>query len=113
MSIALAPPTTRRRFSLLEMVLALAIGMMLLLALYVSFNTYIGEAQSGREIVNEATLARNILTSIGNDIIGQIGPVDPRVADYSNSGLPSTTGNSSATPIVSYNLGVYGTGNTL
>jgi hypothetical protein len=109
----LAPPTTRRAFSLLEMVLALAIGMMLLLALYVSFNMYIGEAQSGREVVNEAALARNILTRIGNDVIGQIGPVDPRVADYSNSGLPSSMASSSPTPIVSYNLGVYGTGNAL
>src|SRR5260370_36239391 len=103
MSIALAPPTTRRRFSLLEMVLAMTIGMMLLLALYVSFTMYIGEAQSGREIVNEAALARNILTRIGNDVISQIGPVDPRVADYSNSGLPSSTAGSSPTPIVSYN----------
>jgi len=109
----LAHRTTRRAFSLLEMVLALSIGMLLLLALYVAFNTYIGEAQSGREIVNEAALARNILTRVGNDIIGQIGPVDPRVADYSNSGLPSSTASSTPTPIVSYNLGVYGTGNTL
>src|SRR5262249_60564783 len=38
---------------------------------------------------------------------------DPRVADYSNSGLPSSTATSTPTPIVSYNLGVYGTGNTL
>src|SRR5713226_9424557 len=72
--------TTRRAFSLLEMMLALAIGMLLLLALYVAFDMYFGQAQSGREIVNEAALARSILTRIGNDIVGQIGPVDPRVA---------------------------------
>jgi hypothetical protein len=94
------------------MVLALAIGMLLLLALYVSFNMYIGQAQSGREIVNEAALARNILTRIGNDIAGQVGPVDPRIADYSTSGLPSAT-NPTAGLIASYNLGVYGTGSAL
>lgn len=105
-----ASPPTRRAFSLLEMVLALAIGMLLLLALYVSFDTYIRQAQSGREIVNEATLARNILARITADIGGQIGPVDTRVADYHTA---STAPAADPTSTVSFNNGVYGTGTRL
>jgi hypothetical protein len=128
--------TIRGGFSLLEMVLALALGMILLLALYVSFNTYIVEAQAGRDLVAEASLARSILTRMANDIGGQVGPIDPRVADYTggataqsttpSSSTPSTTTPSTTTPstttpstttpsttgdtsnIVSYNVGVNG-----
>jgi hypothetical protein len=103
----------RRAFSLLEMVLALAIGMLLLLALYVAFNTYITQAQSGREIVNEASLARNIMLRIGSDVFGQLGPVDTRVADYSGAAVAATGGAVDPTSVVSFNNGVYGTGATL
>ena len=94
----------RRAFSLLEMVLALAIGMLLLLALYGAFNTYITHAQSGREVVAEGVLARNILMRIANDITGQLGPDDPRLNDYPPPDPPI---------MAKFNRGVYGKNGTL
>lgn len=102
MRMAMRQP--RRGFSLLEMVLALAIGMMLLLALYLSFSIYIGSAQAGRNAVAESTLARNVLNRVGMDIMSQVGPDDNRVNDY-----PPPQGevpDSERPPMVKYNHGI-------
>jgi hypothetical protein len=65
------------------MVLASALAMLLMTALYVALSTQARQAQAGRELLEEATLARAILTRISADISGQLGPVDPRVLpDY-------------------------------
>lgn len=67
----------------MEMVLALALGMLLLLALYMALNTHIFYVQVGRDTVAEATLARSVMARVTNDISGQIGPLDPRgLPDY-------------------------------
>src|SRR5205807_641138 len=50
--------------------------------------------QAGRESIEEATLARNILTKISSDIVNSLGPVDPRflppsiLPNNANQGLP-------------------------
>ncbi|MCI0740166.1 MAG: type II secretion system protein GspJ [Gemmataceae bacterium] len=69
----------RKGFTLLEMILALAIGLLLMAALSWMFSTQIQQSQTGREIVEDGTLARSIFTRIANDIVGNLGPVDPRV----------------------------------
>ncbi len=70
----------RRRpgLTLLEMVLTFAIAMLVLLALFMVMHSQYGHAQAGREAIAEATLARAILTRVGNDIVCSLGPVDPR-----------------------------------
>lgn len=108
-------PNARPAFSLMEMVLALALGMLLLLALYLTLNTHLLTAQAGRDIVAESTLARNILNRIADDITNHLGaadmrglgdasapPVDP--ADPMASMTPTTP---TPTP-VKFNLGVHG-----
>lgn len=113
----LAKSTARSAFSLLEMVLALALGMVLLLALYLFLNTSLYHSQAGRDVLAEGTIVRNIMTKINSDISGQLGPVDPRVID-TTGGAGATTPNA-ATPgmaapatnmqsIVAYNTGIYG-----
>src|SRR5476651_922 len=113
----LAKSTARSAFSLLEMVLALALGMVLLLALYLFLNTSFYHSQAGRDVLAEGTIIRNIMTKINSDISGQVGPIDTRVADYSGgattttpAATPATTPMPAATPstIVNYNTGVYG-----
>ncbi len=98
-----AKAQARRGFSLLEMVLALAIGMLLLLALYFAFETYVSQAQTGRDIVAESALVRNVMTRIANDAAGQLGPKDVRVADYVD-----TTQSDTPTNFTEFNGGVYG-----
>lgn len=79
------------------MVLALAMGMILLLALYLTLNTHVYQVHSGREILDEGTLVRSILTRIANDVASQLGPVDPRVLpDFSSSSSSSSSSNSSS-----------------
>jgi hypothetical protein len=125
----LAIPAARRAFSLLEMVLALALGMVLLLALYVFLNMYVATAQAGRDVLAEAVLVRSVMTRINNDISGQLGPVDPRglpdpVGVANGVATPPTpaggtpvTPTPSATPggqdPVAFNIGVYGQPNYL
>jgi hypothetical protein len=124
-----ASSATRRAFSLLEMVLALALGMVLLLALYVFLNTYFVTAQAGRDVLAEAVLVRSVMTRISNDISGQLGAVDPRglpdpsavasgmpatPAAAAVGAMPSTTAASSAgLDPVAFNVGVYGQANYL
>jgi prepilin-type N-terminal cleavage/methylation domain-containing protein len=68
----------RDGFTLLEMILALAIGLVLMAALYALMSSQLMQAQSGREVTEEALTARAILSRIGNDIIGSLGAYDPR-----------------------------------
>lgn len=120
--------TRREAFSLLEMVLALAMGMMLLLALYLTLNMHVRQVHSGRETMDEGTLAQFVLTRIRNDILSQLGPPTVVVAAATTSATPatSTTSGSSTTPsssssttpqptppTVSFNLGVSGDATSL
>jgi hypothetical protein len=91
---------TRSGFSLLEMVLALALGMLLLLGVYVAFNTYITYAQAGRDAAAEGALMRNLMSRLANDITGQVGAQDPRVNSYpwAQSADSSSSPNSSSSP---------------
>ena len=144
--------TTRPAFSLLEMVLALAIGMVLLATLYMTLNIQITTTQAGRDTIEGGTKARFILARISSDIMGQLSAIDPRMlpanalTSYNNSsgnlstttttspsaggasgaGASSSTGGSSSssgasgsttmqtpTPPVLFNIGIYGTTDTL
>lgn len=96
----LANRAARPAFSLLEMVLALALGMLVLLALYVAFSVYLTLAQAGRDAAAEGALARSILARMGNDVAGQLGPEDPRLYTYPGANPPTW---------VQFNVGVYGT----
>ena len=106
-----AKSTARSAFSLLEMILALALGMVLLLALYLFLSTSLFHSQAGRDVLAEGTIVRNIMSKINSDISGQLGPVDTRVADYpaANPATPSTTTPAAnISSLVSFNTGVYG-----
>ncbi|MBI3821049.1 MAG: prepilin-type N-terminal cleavage/methylation domain-containing protein [Planctomycetes bacterium] len=117
----------RSAFSLLEMVLALALAMIVLLAVYVSFNIYLTYADVGRDAVAEGALARNLMARMSSDITSQLCADDPRVVDYSAvtdaaaasqpaTAQSSTTPATPATPtpmtaqpaMVQFNLGVKG-----
>lgn len=93
----------RPGFSLLEMILTLAIAMVLLSALYLALYTQLRQAEAGRELIGESLLVRSIFARLGGDVAGQLAPVDPRVlheGEALDSGAsadePATNGSSGA-----------------
>src|SRR6516165_3852980 len=76
----------RAGFTLLEVSLATAIGVVLLGALYVAVDLQLRHAQIAREMVEESTLARAILARIAGDIKQNIGPMRPATATGSGGG---------------------------
>jgi hypothetical protein len=66
-------------FTLLEMIIALSLGMVLLLGLYMTLNITVNLAQTGREVMTDGAAARSVMARINADISNQVGPIDPRV----------------------------------
>jgi prepilin-type N-terminal cleavage/methylation domain-containing protein len=106
----------RSGFTLLEMVLALSIGLVLMISLYSVLSMQVQQAQTGRLILAEGTLARSILTRMAKDILSNLGPVPPVATAPSSGGSSSGSSGTSTTDTSStfvFNNGVYGTNNVL
>lgn len=88
--------TRRSGFTLLEMVLALSIGVVLLGALYLTMDSQLRLVDAGRETLDEAAVARAIFARIDQDLSACLGAVDPRLSLESNADANSTGGSSGA-----------------
>ena len=75
----------RRGYTLLEVLLASTIGVLLMGALYVAVDVQLRHAQTGREIIQQSTLARALLTRIGADISSSLGPYVPPTSSSASS----------------------------
>jgi hypothetical protein len=83
----------RSAYTLLEVLLASAIGVILLGALYVAMEVQLRHAQAGRELIAQGTLVRALMTRISADINASIGPVQPVVTtSTTSSGTGGGTG---------------------
>jgi hypothetical protein len=113
---------------LLEVLLAAAIGVLLMAALYVAMDVQLRHAQAGRDLVEQSLLVRALLARMANDIRPSIGPAlppssssnasqpasgssaasttAPSTAGSTNSTTPAPTTSSSGTPSIT--LGVQG-----
>ncbi len=67
----------RPAFTLLEMILAAAIAVLLLGALYVAVDLQLRHASAARDVVERTTLARTLLKQIANDIAPDLATADP------------------------------------
>ncbi len=85
--------TTRPGYTLLEVLLASAISIMLLGALYVAFDLTLRQTDAGREAVAKGDLSRAIVNRMTIDFTGCIGPMQAK----SGGGVPATT-TATATP---------------
>src|SRR5207249_2263863 len=89
----------RRGFTLLEVLLAAAIGVLLLAALYIAMEVQLNHARAGREAVEHSLLARALLRRMSNDIAPSLGAPLPNTASggATPSGTPTGTGTPGAT----------------
>lgn len=85
-----AAPSCRGGYTLLEVLLAMAISVLLLGALYVAVDNQLRLAKAGREVVEQATLARALFAHIQNDIASSTNLAD--AARYRVKSSPSTSG---------------------
>jgi len=86
----------RPGFTLFEVILAIALSVVLVSALYLTLNMHFQYARSGREIVNETTVTRLVLKRISQDIDCQLSALDPRLqGKQKGSGGGSGSGNPS------------------
>lgn len=113
----------RPGFTLLEIILAIAISVALLAALYLALATHFYHAKLGRELLDEANLARSLFTRLSSDIGAHLGPAlsQPAAtvpatsdADSAETTTPMQT-DASVTEASSgpFNLGVQGNGQKL
>ena len=72
--------STRHRpgFTLLEVLLASAIAMLLLAALYFALDLTLRQAEAGREAVAVDTLARGVFRRLDRDLTMTLGPLPPK-----------------------------------
>lgn len=81
----------RPGYTLLEVVLAMAIASALLIALYIAVDVQLRHMQAGRDLVEQSNLARGILSRYFEvDISQNLGPLDPSKLQSSGgqSGAP-------------------------
>jgi prepilin-type N-terminal cleavage/methylation domain-containing protein len=99
---AVLRPTKNGRagFTLLEMVLALAIGVMLMTGLYYALDLHLAATTSGRLQVDQAQIARNVLRKIQHDIKDHLATLDvyqsTKSSASSSAASSSTTGGTTA-----------------
>lgn len=90
---------TRPGYTLIEVLVALAIGAFILLALYYAINTHLSLTAAGRQAISSSTLTRSVFTRLSLDISATITVVDPNrykeladAADAAASGMSGMGG---------------------
>src|SRR5690348_1549442 len=91
---ATRPARRRGAYTLLEVILALAIGAFLMAGLYFALDLQVTSAHAGRQVVERSALARAIVNRIQADIVTNLGPVDPNLVPQGGSGTSSSAGSS-------------------
>jgi prepilin-type N-terminal cleavage/methylation domain-containing protein len=100
------PFPKRAGFTLLELLLATAIGALLMAGLYVAMDIQLRHAQAGRELIEQTTLVRALLNRITADISASAGPQLPTKSPTGGSsaggstsqGTNPSSGSSTTTP---------------
>ncbi len=85
----------RRAFTLLEVLLSAAIGVLLMAALYVAMNVQLDHAQAGREAVEQSLLVRALFRRISNDVTPSLAAAPPSVSSGGMSSGGGAAGGSS------------------
>lgn len=108
-------PRRRAAYTLLELILAMLIGMMLMLALYIMLSAQLSNAQKGRDSIREATVVRAVLATIADDIAVCLCTYDPQksVASSSSGTASAMAAQATASTAVIFNYGIEGDDSSL
>ena len=91
----------RAAFTLLEMVLALAIGVVLMLGLYLTLDLFFKSVESGRTNIEQAQVTEKVCSKFTTDVIGHRpmlpNPTSGNSGSSSSSSSTSGTGSTSST----------------
>jgi prepilin-type N-terminal cleavage/methylation domain-containing protein len=98
----------RPGFTLLEVLLASALAVVLMAALYVALDVQLRLAADGRDAIDQATLTRAVVQRFETDLGSSIGPTAPVVTNSSSS----SSGSSSTTPMSGMGTGTGGSTTT-
>src|SRR5262245_9365548 len=105
--------SARRGFTLLEVVLALSIGLPLLASLYFGMDFEIRQGDSGRSLVQRANIARNVFNKFTTDVSPHVGPASPWLQNKFNTAASSpSTSNSTTNNTTGSNTGNTSNSNT-
>jgi prepilin-type N-terminal cleavage/methylation domain-containing protein len=85
----------RQAFTLLELILALALGALLLSALYFAINTHLGLMGVGRKLLSQNAVSQVVMKKFTEDIGSQIAPTIPKQSSSSSGGGSGMTGGAS------------------
>src|SRR5262249_21723513 len=83
---------TRGGFTLLELLLASAIGLILLSSLYLALNVTVQQTQASRDAPDIEDLSRGAFNRIAIDLSAVLGPLPPKASSTQNAGGSGTTG---------------------
>jgi hypothetical protein len=87
----------RSAYTLLEVLIATAVGVLLMGALYMAINVQIRYTEIGREVVEQAQLVRAVFARIDSDIRLSLGPPLPSSSSSSSSSGSSSSSSGSGT----------------
>jgi hypothetical protein len=89
----------RRRpaYTLLEVLVASAVGVLLMGALYMAISVQLRHAQMGRDLLEQSLLSRALLTRIDTDIRLSLGPPLPAGSNSSGAGGSSASSGTAGT----------------
>lgn len=76
----------RSAFTLLEVLLASALAVVLMAALYVALDVQLRLANEGREAIEQATLTRAIIQRMESDLTSGLGPIAPPIGNAGGAG---------------------------
>jgi prepilin-type N-terminal cleavage/methylation domain-containing protein len=79
--------THRPGFTLLEVLLAAAIGVLLMAGLYTALNLTLSHAQAGRDKVEQATIARSLFNRMSIDVLTELAPYQSPPAGSGGGGM--------------------------
>jgi hypothetical protein len=88
----------RRAFTLFEVILAIAMSVVLISALYLALSMHYRLARSGREIIDETAVTRFVVKRITQDIDCQLSAIDPRLQGNNKNSGNSSSGNGGSSP---------------
>jgi type II secretory pathway pseudopilin PulG len=84
-----------RGFTLLEVLLASALAIILMAALYVALDVQLRLAAAGRDSIEQATLTRAIINRLETDLSSGLGPVTPPIDNSAKNSARQSGGSGS------------------